>query len=154
MLAIAWTIDLRVSWMGKHTLFKPPFGGLLKALGGIPVDRRAPQGIVGQMVDTFAERKEMVLVVPPEGTRGRVEYWKSGFYEIAKAANVPIVFGFLDYGKREGGIGSSVLPSGDVVADMDEVRSFYADKVGHCPDQFSEPRLKAESFPKPRVVGG
>lgn len=144
MLAIAWVYGIRVSWMGKHTLFRRPFGPVMRSLGGIAVDRRAPHGVVGQMAEIFADREQLILAVPPEGTRKRVEHWKSGFYEIARAADVPIAAGFLDYRRRRGGIGPLIRPTGDVAADMDDIREFYADKTGRHPERFAVPRLRAE----------
>ena len=123
MLAFGWIYGVRIHWMGKHTLFRPPLGWVMQRLGGIAIDRRSPHGIVEQMAQRFADADELVLAIPPEGTRSRVEYWKSGFYEIAKAAGVPIVLGFLDYGAKEGGIGPSLRPSGDVVRDISYLMS-------------------------------
>jgi len=148
MLALAWVYGIRIEWMVKHSLFKPPLGWLLRKLGGIPIDRRAAHGIVDQMIDTFRNRDELILGVPPEGTRKRGKHWKSGFYEIARGAGVPIVMGFLDYGKREGGMGPTLHP-GDVATDMERFRAFYADKTGLRPQEFTPPRLRSEDEPDP-----
>jgi 1-acyl-sn-glycerol-3-phosphate acyltransferase len=145
LLALAAIFDVKVSWMGKHTLFKPPFGPIMKALGGIPIRRNLRENMVKQMARAFAESDSLALVVPTEGTRGRVPHWKSGFYHIATLARVPIVMGYLDYARRRGGFGPALLPSGDLGVDMDEIRSFYADKVGKYPELFGEVRLKEES---------
>ncbi len=144
MLAYSWIYGARIHWMGKHTLFAPPMGWLMKRLGGIPIDRRAAHGVVEQMAARFARSDEFILAVPPEGTRSRVEYWKSGFYQIAKAADVPIVLGFLDYGGKAGGIGPALRPSDDVRRDMDFIRAFYRDKLGKRPQEWAAPRLRAE----------
>lgn len=144
MLAIAWVSDCEISWMGKDSLFRPPFGWLMRGLGGIAIDRSAAHGVVAQMAEAFSTRSDLILGVPPEGTRGRSQYWKSGFYEIAKAAGVPILPGFLDFANREGGFGPPQMPSGDVHKDMDAFRSFYASKTGKFPDDFTPPRLRAE----------
>jgi 1-acyl-sn-glycerol-3-phosphate acyltransferase len=146
MLALAWVYGIHIEWMVKHSLFKPPLGWLLRRLGGIPIDRRGAHGIVEQMVDTFNARDELILGVPPEGTRKRGEYWKTGFYEIARRAGVPIVMGFLDYGNRVGGMGPVLHPS-DVASDMDRFREFYADKTGLRPTEFTPPRLRSEDEP-------
>jgi 1-acyl-sn-glycerol-3-phosphate acyltransferase len=143
MLALAWVYGIRIEWMVKHSLFRPPLGWLLRALGGIPIDRRAAHGVVEQMIDAFRGRETLILGVPPEGTRKRASHWKSGFYEIARGAGVPIVMGFLDYGKREGGMGPTLIPT-DIHADMDRFRAFYADKKGLRPDDFTPPRLRIE----------
>ena len=143
MLALGWTYGIHIEWMVKHSLFKPPLGWLLRRLGGIPIDRRGAHGVVDQMIDTFRAREELILGVPPEGTRKRGEYWKTGFYEIARGAGVPIVMGFLDYGNRVGGMGPALIPT-DLASDMEHFRAFYADKTGLRPSEFTPPRLRSE----------
>ncbi len=125
MLAAALVFRMRISWMGKHTLFKPPFGWFMKLLGGLPVDRRAPGGLVKSVASTFTETDKLFLAVPPSGTRSRREMWKSGFYWIAHTAQVHVVCGYLDYKRKRACLGFSFMPSGDVKADMDKVRAFY-----------------------------
>ena len=112
MLATAYVIGFRISWMGKHTLFWGPFGPLMRALGGIPVDRRAPQNLVQQVAERFARSDELILAIPPEGTRKKVEHWKSGFYQIACVARVPVVMGFLDFERKVGGAGRATQHQG------------------------------------------
>jgi 1-acyl-sn-glycerol-3-phosphate acyltransferase len=143
-LAFGVILDLRISWVGKHTLFQWPIGGLMRALGGIPIDRRARHNMVERLAALFKEHAHLILVVPAEGTRSRTEYWRSGFYHIAQAANVPIVLGFLDYDRKLGGLGPALLPTGDVKADMDQIRAFYADKKGRYPERFGPVQLRAE----------
>jgi 1-acyl-sn-glycerol-3-phosphate acyltransferase len=121
--------------MGKDALFRRPFKAFFRWLGGIPVDRSKPHNAVEQMVEIFAARESFILAVAPEGTRKRVEDWKTGFYRIAYGAGVPIVLGFIDYGRREGGIGPVVRPSGNLEADMEKIRAFYASKTGKYADQ-------------------
>lgn len=149
MLAAAYIIGFRISWMGKHTLFWGPFGPLMKRLGGIPVDRRAPQNLVQQVAERFAKADALVLAIPPEGTRGKVEYWKSGFYQISRAAGVPIVLGFLDFERKVGGLGPVLHPTQDVHADMERIRAFYRDMRGKHPDLESTPRLREEDAARP-----
>jgi len=144
LLALAELYELRVSWMGKHTLFRPPFGAIFRALGGIAIRRDERADRVGAMAKEFAERVRFALVVPSEATRGWAPYWKSGFYHIARRAEVPIVMGFLDYRRRRGGFGPALLASGDVAKDMDQIRAFYADKIGKFPAQFGPVRLREE----------
>jgi 1-acyl-sn-glycerol-3-phosphate acyltransferase len=146
MLALAWVYGIHIEWMVKRELFRPPLGWLLRRLGGIPIDRRGAHGIVEQMIDAFAGRDELILGVPPEGTRRRSTHWKTGFYEIAKGAGVPIVMGFLDFGNRVGGMGPALQPS-DIASDMDRLRAFYADKTGKRPHEFTPPRLRVEDEP-------
>lgn len=149
MLAIGKKHGLRLSWMGKHTMFEAPFGFMLKWLGGIPIDRRSPKGVVGQVAEVFERSETLIVAVPPEGTRSYTKQWKSGFYQIALAAGVPIVPGFLDYKTKTGGFGPPVHLTGDPKKDMDVFRAFYADKVGRFPDQFGPVRLAAEDEPTP-----
>jgi 1-acyl-sn-glycerol-3-phosphate acyltransferase len=144
VLALAVIFDVKIAWMGKHVLFRPPHGWLMRRLGGIPIFRHRSGNMVSQMAQAFEECESLALVVPAEGTRAYVPYWKSGFYHIARAAKVPIVLGYLDYARRRGGFGPAIHPTGNVRSDMDEIRDFYADKVGRHPDQFGEVRLKEE----------
>ncbi len=144
LLALAEFFDVRISWMGKDTLFRPPLGWLMRSVGGIPVVRSKRGNLVAQAAERFKSAEDLALVVPAEGTRGAVEHWKSGFYHIARSADVPIVFGYLDYARRRGGFGPAMRPSDDVVKDMDQIRAFYADKVARYPEKFAEPRLREE----------
>jgi 1-acyl-sn-glycerol-3-phosphate acyltransferase len=144
LLALAQVYRVRISFMMKHTVFRGPFGPLFRSLGGIPIRRHLSENLVKQMVEAFAERDELHLVVPAEATRTRVDMWKSGFYHIAREAQVPIVLGYLDYARRRGGFGPAFLPTGRVREDMDVIREFYADKTGRHPELFGEIRLREE----------
>ena len=144
MLATALVMGVRISWFGKHTVFKFPFGWFMRKLGGIPVDRRAPQSLVSQTAERFKNSDYLVLAVPPEGTRGKVALWKSGFYHIAAQSGVPIGLGYLDYGRKSSGLGMFLMPSGNITADMDTIRAFYRDIRGKYPEMESEPRLREE----------
>jgi 1-acyl-sn-glycerol-3-phosphate acyltransferase len=144
MLAMSAAMGVPLRWMGKHTLFAFPFGTVMRALGGIPIERHKIKNVVEATADKLREAESLVVLVPPEATRGKADHWRSGFYHIAKAAQVPIVLGYLDYETRTGGLGPAIMPSDDVRADMDKIRAFYADKRGKFPDLFSTPRLKEE----------
>lgn len=144
MLAYAAVFDIKVSWLAKHSLFFPPVGWILRALGGIPVVRHRNSNVVGQMIEAFNDTKELALVVPTEGTRARAEYWKSGFYHIANGAGVPIVPSYLDFKHRCGGFGPALTPSGDLTADMDYFREFYGERTGKFPEDFGPIRLREE----------
>ena len=144
MLATAYVMRVHISWLGKHTLFKPPWGWLMRRLGGIPVDRRAPHSLVTQLAERFRSSEALVLAIPPDGTRGKVDLWKSGFYHIASASEVPIGLGYLDYGRKLCGLGMFVLPSGNVNEDMNHIRDFYRGIRGKYPELESEPRLREE----------
>ena len=145
MLATAYVMRVHISWFGKHTIFIPPWGWFMRGVGGIPVDRRAPQSLVTQMADKFRSSDELILAVPPEGTRSKVDHWKSGFYHIAFESGVPIGLGYLDYGRKLCGLGMFVIPSGNVKEDMDKIRAFYRDIRGKYPHLESEPRLQDET---------
>lgn len=145
MLAIASILRVDIKWMGKHTLFRFPLGWLMRQVGGVPIDRRAAHGVVGQVADRIRQAERIVMVVPPEGTRKAGQYWKSGFYHIARAAEVPVVCGFLDYRRKRGGFGPAIELSGDVKADMDRFRAFYADISGKFPEKTTPPRLREEA---------
>lgn len=144
MLLFAAAFGIKISWMGKNSLFWPPFGWFLRATGGMPIVRDRSNSVVDAMVETFSRHPELVLVIPTEGTRARVEYWKSGFYHIAKKAGVPIVPSFLDFGKKRGGFGPALELSGEVSQDMQYFRDFYGPMEGRFPDQFGPIRLKEE----------
>jgi 1-acyl-sn-glycerol-3-phosphate acyltransferase len=143
-LALAAVLDVKITWLGKHALFRPPFGWLMRRLGGIPVVRHRREDMVSRMAHIFETRESLVLVLSAEGTRRYTPHWKSGFYHIARAANVPIVLGYLDYARRCGGFGPAILPSGDMRSDMDEIRDFFADKTAKHPDRVGAVRLKEE----------
>lgn len=147
MLAMAFVYDIPVRWMGKHTLFKPPFGPLFEWLGGIPIVRHRIGGVVEQMIERFANGEPLALMVPAEGTRSYVDYWKSGFYHIARGADVPVVLSYLDFGRKVGGIGPAVRLTGDIAADMDEIRAFYDGKQGLRPAKMGRIRLREEDLP-------
>jgi 1-acyl-sn-glycerol-3-phosphate acyltransferase len=153
LLAIKSIRDVQISWIGKHTLFWWPLGPILRAVGGIPVSRDHPEGVVEQIVRAFDEAETLCLLITPEGTRSYTPYWKSGFYRIAKAAGVPIQLGFVDFSRRQAGFGPTLMPSGDVRADMDEIRAFYAGKVAHYPDQAGEIRLREEEDSNAKSTG-
>ncbi|MBW2316381.1 MAG: lysophospholipid acyltransferase family protein [Deltaproteobacteria bacterium] len=144
LLACTMRYKIRPRWMGKHTLFHGPMGWVMRAVGGIPIRRHLRENVVEQMTRQFEERDELCLTVPPEGTRGLTPFWKSGFYHIARSAQVPIVLGYLDYARKRGGFGPEFEPTGDIKADMDHIRAFYAGKVGKHPENFGEIRLREE----------
>jgi 1-acyl-sn-glycerol-3-phosphate acyltransferase len=143
-LAAAAALGLRVSWLGKHTLFRLPFGGLFRAFGGIPVDRTRNTNLVQHVAEIFRARDGLILGIAADGTRRRVEYWKSGFYQIALQAQVPIGLAYLDFSTRTVGFKGFLVPSGNVRADMDRIRSTYADIRGKYPAQESVIRLMEE----------
>ena len=130
MLMVILKLRLRVFWMGKHTLFPPSLGWFMKWLGGIPVNRTSPHNIVNQTVCKYREYDELVMLIPPEGTRDKVKEWKTGFYHIANLAAVPILLGYVDAANKEAGFADFFNPTGEVEKDLQEIRSFYCEKKG------------------------
>lgn len=143
MLAIAWDARLKVRWLGKQELFRGPARPIMTALGGIPVDRSRPAGLVEAVVERARTEPDFALVVTPEGTRSG-EGWRSGFYRIARASGLPITLGFVDRTTGTTGLGPTLRLTGDVSADMDRIREFYSDKAGVRPELRTEPRLRNE----------
>ena len=136
-LMVAFSLRLHVYWMGKEQLFKPPFRGVMMWLGGIPVDRAKSTNLVAASVEAIkAADGPMQLIVPPEGTRSKTRYWKTGFYHIAVGAQVPIVMAYMDYDKKISGLGPVFQPTGNVEADMDAIKAFYAPFKGKNAGQF------------------
>jgi 1-acyl-sn-glycerol-3-phosphate acyltransferase len=144
MLAFAWWWGIELSWMGKASLTKGPLGWIPRKIGLIPVDRSAPHGLVAEVVKQFEARESLLLAIPPEGTRAKRDYWKSGFYQIARVAKLPICMSYLDYSRREAGFGPCLVVSDDMVADMDRVRAYYKPEWAKYPELFTLPRLKEE----------
>jgi 1-acyl-sn-glycerol-3-phosphate acyltransferase len=136
-LMVGFALHLNLYWMGKASLFRWPFGALMRWLGGVAVDRERSSNLVAASAQALREADgPLQLVVPPEGTRGKVRHWKTGFYFIAQQADVPIVLAFMDYGRKVGGLGPVFVPTGDVEADMAEIKRFYAGVRGRNADQF------------------
>jgi 1-acyl-sn-glycerol-3-phosphate acyltransferase len=140
-------IGLRCHFAAKDTLFRGPFGAWLQRVGGIPVNRREATGLVGQLTGEFARRPEFHLVFTPEGTRARTDCWKTGFYRLARAAQVPLGLAFIDYGRREVGVGAWLDLTGDQETDLDRIRAFYAGKRGRRNELAGPIRFPAREEP-------
>lgn len=137
-LMVAFALNLQVYWMGKQSIFKRPFGAVMRWLGGIPVDRARSNNLVAASAAAIrAADGPLQLVVPPEGTRGKTRHWKTGFYHIALAAQVPIVLAYMDYARKVSGLGPVFEPTGDVDADMAAIKRFYATIKGRNATQFA-----------------
>ena len=136
-LMVAFVLQLDIRWMGKASLFRWPFGWFMRWLGGIAVDRSRSNDLVAASARALTEAAgAMQLIVPPEGTRGRTRYWKTGFYYIAAAAQVPIVLAYMDYERKVSGLGPVFVPSGDLQTDMARIKAFYAPFKGRNAGQF------------------
>lgn len=144
MLAIAWTLEIPVRWLGKQSLFAGWRGPIMRRLGGIPVDRADAGRIVAEVVARVHAGEVFGLVVTPDGTRGANPHWKSGFYRIAREAGMPVTLGYVDRTTMTCGLGPTLELTGDVPGDMDRIRAFYADKAGLRPELRTEPRLRDE----------
>jgi 1-acyl-sn-glycerol-3-phosphate acyltransferase len=131
-----FSTGLKAKIMIKKELFYFPLGILLRALGGIPVDRKGKTDIVDQMIRHFNVHDSFILTIAPEGTRSRVNEWKTGFHRIATGANVPVLCGFIDYKKKLIGTGKLFYLSGDTGADMAKIKRFYSNMNPRYPEKF------------------
>ena len=134
MVIAAYIFKIRISWFIKSEAFFFPLGTLIRAVGGIPIDRSASRNVVAQAVEQFNQSERLVLAVPPEGTRGKSDGWKTGFYHIACGAGVPIVLGYLDYQRKVAGLGPAFVPTGDIEADFHVFDEFYAGVIPKFPE--------------------
>ncbi len=137
------SLNIKSYWIGKDTLFKWPWGDMMRRMGGIPVDRSKSQNMVEAMVAEFNKRDNFLLTIPPEGTRGSVKQWRTGFYYIALKAKVPLIVGLMDYAKKTGGLGPSFMPSGDYKADMEKLSEFYHSVTPKYPEKAMQDILAA-----------
>jgi 1-acyl-sn-glycerol-3-phosphate acyltransferase len=149
MVMLTWRDGVTPKVLIKRELFRGPLAPLLRATGGIPLDRANPGQTVRRLLGEAKGGEDFLLVLAAEGTRQKADYWKSGFYKISKQTGLPITLGFIDGPTRTMGFGPTFAPTGDVAADMDKVRAFYADKRGIHPELRSEPRLREEGTPAP-----
>jgi 1-acyl-sn-glycerol-3-phosphate acyltransferase len=135
-LMTAFVLDLRLHWMGKHTIFKFPFGPLMRWLGGVAVVRDQKTNLVASSAQALRDFQGKVqLIIPPEGTRDKVTTWKTGFYWIAHSAGVPIQLAFMDYANKRAGLGPLFMPTGNIEQDMVAIKAFYAPFRGKHADK-------------------
>ncbi|MFA7692288.1 MAG: glycerol acyltransferase [Candidatus Hydrogenedentes bacterium] len=132
-LLCARAIQIPMWFMMKNTHFWWPARIFWNWCGGVPIDRSKASGVVGQMVDAFAERERLYMVIPPEGTRKQVDAWKTGFYHIAHNAQVPVWPWFIDYKNRRVGCGDPIYTTGDIEADFARIRASYEENYGPLP---------------------
>ena len=136
-LMVAFALTLNIHWMGKASLFRWPFGPLMRWLGGIAVNRRQSGNLVAASARALRKADGPVqLVVPPEATRAKTRHWKTGFYWIAHEAQVPIVLAYMDYPRKQSGLGPVFQPTGDVDADMAQIKAWYAQWRGKNASDF------------------
>jgi len=145
-------LNVNIHFFGKQSLFWFPLSTLLRALGGIPLDRKRAGSAVDQAIEMFRTNDSFYFGLAPEGTRSRVDHWKSGFYRIAEGADVPVVLGFLDYGKRRIGLGPTIRLSGEWHKDLEVISRFYENVEGRWPEKAgpvtfpSSPRVEKRSI--------
>jgi 1-acyl-sn-glycerol-3-phosphate acyltransferase len=140
-MAAVLTLGIDLHWYAKHTLFRTALGPLFRWLGGLPVDRTAPGGLVRQTARVFEERSQLIVALAPEGTRSRRTQWKRGFYFMAQTAGVPVVAAYIDYARRQIGIGAVFTPSGDWNRDMKPVFEMYRGARARRPELFAVEEL-------------
>ena len=142
ILATIYVLGVKASFLAKKEAFFWPVGGFMRWLGGIPVDRKTGKNTVEQVVDVFNEREQLIMGITPEGTHSKAKYWKTGFYHIAVGAQVPIIFTFLDYERKVGGFGPTLIPSGDIEEDMKVIREFFSGITAKYPHEVGEMVIK------------
>lgn len=147
LVALLQSVGLDMQWMIKDAWLKGPLGPVMRRVGAVAINRDKATNVVDQMIEQFRKRDRFVLGIPPEGTRSRADHWKSGFYHIARGANVPVVPGYLDFGRKRAGLGPAIRMTGDVRADMDKIRAFYKEKnpTAYEPAHFGPIRLREEA---------
>lgn len=138
----AKAINLKVHWLGKHSLFRWPYGWFFRLIGGTPIHRDGGKNYKQQLTELFNRSESLVLALAPEGTRSKTDHWKTGFHSIARAANVPILMGYLDFGKKQVGIGGMFYPGEDIEADFKHIREYYKDRRGKFPAKESLIRVR------------
>jgi 1-acyl-sn-glycerol-3-phosphate acyltransferase len=129
-------------WIGKDTIFRWPVAGLLRRMGGIPVDRKEPSGLIRRLAKEFDQRPFLWLVMAPEGTRSRTEYIKSGFYRLALSAGVPVGLAVMDWSRRVLTLQTYLTLSGEEASDLARIRETYAGAKGFHPEQASPIRFR------------
>ena len=135
MLTAAHIFRVKLSWFVKQAAFFFPLGAIIRFFGGVPIDRTARRNVVGQAIEQFQRSERLILAVPPEATRKKSAFWKTGFYHIARGAGVPIVLGYVDYGRKVAGLGPAFVPTGDIEADFLVFEKFYATVTPRFPEQ-------------------
>ena len=126
MLVAAHIFRVKMAWFVKDAAFFFPLGPIIRFFGAVPIDRRRRHNVVAQAIERFRHSEQLILAVPPEATRKRSAFWKTGFYHIANGAQVPIVLGYLDYRRKVAGLGPAFMPTGDIQADIRVFDRFYA----------------------------
>jgi 1-acyl-sn-glycerol-3-phosphate acyltransferase len=148
MVLFAVHFGIRLRWVGKSEAFRGPLDPVMRWMGGIPIDRRGGNGVVAATAALFSAQDELALAIAPDGVRRYCDYWRSGFYYVARTADVPVVLTYLDWGSRRAGIGPTLRLTGDVTADMGTIRTFYAGMTARHAAWTSRVRLREEDAPR------
>ena len=143
-MLLAWDNSVQIRLLVKDSFFKGPVGIFMRATGAVELDRANPGATIRSLLEDAESDETFLLGIAAEGTRSKSEYWKSGFYRISRQTGIPITLAFLDAPSRTVGWGPTFDPTGDVVADMDRIRAFFADKRGFHPELTTTPRLREE----------
>ena len=143
-LLLGWDSGVRIRLLVKHSLFKGPLGPVLRSTGAVSLDRDDPGGTIKALLADAEVDEAFLLGLAAEGTREKTDYWKSGFRRISLQTGIPVTLAYLDRPSRTVGWGPTFAMSDDVVADMDRVRAFYADKTAIRPARTTLPRLREE----------
>ena len=133
-LAYTFKSGVRLHWMAKSSLFWGPLGPILRWFGGIPINRSKANAVVKDTIKAFEESEQLVIVIPPEGTRGYRDHLKSGFYHMALGAKVPVYMSYIDFKAKRVGIGELLVITGDSDVDLAVMREFYKDMEGLNPE--------------------
>jgi len=136
-IAIAFHLRLKVYFIAKHTLFNGFAGPIMRWLGGVPLNRGESKNFVDASVEIYANSENLIFAIAPEGTRSSVGRWKTGFYHMAKGANVPLALAYFDFSKRIGGIGKMLNTTKNIDADMQAIADFYEPVMGKYPNNFN-----------------
>lgn len=131
-----FALQLKAGFLAKHTLFWWPLGEFLRSIGGVPIDRSQARGVADSAIRALRHEERLILVIAPEGTRGKTDRWKSGFYRIAEAASVPILLVAFDYGRRVVRLGPLFEPTGDYEKDLGTIQSHYGPGMALRPDNY------------------
>ncbi len=142
-LLVMMGLGIKPRWVGKDSLFRGIMGPIMRWTGGISVERGARKNFVGQIIDIYDARENLVIALAPEGTRKYVDHWKSGFYHIAQGAQVPVAMGFVNFEEKKCGVGGCFIPSGNLDEDMKILQEFYTKKTrGRFLEQQAQIRFK------------
>jgi 1-acyl-sn-glycerol-3-phosphate acyltransferase len=143
-MLLAWDSRVQIRLLVKESFFKGPLAPIMRWTGAVELDRADPGGTIRRLLADAETDETFLLGIAAEGTRSKGDYWKSGFYRISQQTGIPITLAFVDKPSRTVGWGPTFAPTGDVSADMDRIRAFYADKSGLKPELATEPRLREE----------